>query len=205
MSGGWTTVERKKAILRRKREWLIDLGLVFIYSLFMVGCFFIFVLPKVWGEVSPITWGDLISVLLVMLISPYISFVLNSLKRTLMIFFLSSLLGFALTSAISVALLFHSYTTYSIEISTDTTDTITLSPAQQILTFVIGVFFISILGAITGAYIAERTGKGEKRLTLRCYNCGKWNEQEAIICSYCGKKLNVETEKKTESTFSKKQ
>lgn len=182
----------KKAVSRRKSAWLLNLGLMFTYSLFIVGCFFIFILPIVWGS-RPTVWSGLASVFLVMLISTCISYALYNLRRTLMIFLSSSLLGFFLTSAASVALLFHSYTTYSIE-----DDTVTISPVHQIGEFVIGVFFFSILGAIAGSFIAEKTRKGEKRLTLRCYSCGTWNEEDAVMCSYCGKKLNSGTPRSEE-------
>lgn len=186
MSDGWTT-KKKKGESRNKREWLIDSGLVFLHSLFLAGCFFIFIMPRIRTSLS-IGLGNWVSVFLVILVSLYISFVLHSLERTIAIFFLSSLLGYVLTSVTSVAFLFHSYTSYSFEIKPDIT--IKFSPAHLILQFVIGVFLISILGGIAGDYIAERTRKGEKRLTLRCLDCGTWNEQDAIHCSYCGKKLS---------------
>jgi len=196
MSDGWTAGKEKTAP-RKRSEWLIDSGLVFIYSLFIMACFFIFIVPRVLGGVRSTGWGDWISIFLVILISPCISFILHSLRRTVAIFFSSSLLGFVLTSATSVAFLFDSYSSHSIEIGPD--NTIRFSPAQQILVFMIGIFFLSILGAIVGDYIAERTRRGERRLTLRCSNCGTWNEQDVTSCSHCGKKLNTGTKKKTES------
>ncbi|MGD8505678.1 MAG: hypothetical protein PVF15_03330 [Candidatus Bathyarchaeota archaeon] len=166
MSDGWTR-EKRKTPPRTKREWLIDSGLVFVYSFFMTLCFFIFILPRVWGQSGPITWGGVISVLLVVLFSPYISFILKNFRRTIMIFFLSFLLGSAVIAAVPF-------------------------PAEPIFGFPIGFFFISILGAIVGSYIAGRTGKGEKKLTLRCTDCGTWNEPDAIHCSHCGMNLHGE-------------
>ncbi len=91
------------------------------------------------------------------------------------------------TYVISVALFFHSYTLYSYQIGID--DFWKVSPAGLILVFAITFFFLNILGAIVGYYLAERTRKGEKKLTLRCSKCGTWNEQDAIHCSYCGREL----------------
>ncbi len=189
MSNGWT-VERKESLPRKKSEWVADLCLVLLYSLFMTGCFFIFITPRVWAYPKLMSWADLASIFLVVLASPFVSFMLHNLRRTLLIFALSSLLGFGLASILSVAFLFHSYTYFEFEIAPDITRA--FSPAQQILIFTIGFLFVSILGAIGGNYIAEKTGKGEKPLTLRCSKCGTWNEPDTIYCSHCGANLHGE-------------
>ncbi len=193
MSDGWT-VEKEKAVFRNKSRWLLDSGLVLLYALFLLGCFLIGFAHRDLSDMQK--WSN-ISAFLVILSSLCIGYILYDLKRTLVILSLGSMLGFALIYAGSVALFFHSYTSYSYRNGTDSFRKI--FPAGLVLTFVIGAFFISILGAIAAYYTAERTRKGEKRLILRCYSCGSWNEQYAINCWYCGKKLNAETEKKIES------
>lgn len=189
MSNGWT-VEKKKAPPRKKREWVADLGLVLLYSLFMTGCFFIFITPRVWAYPKLSSWVDLASIFLVVLASPFVSFVLHNLRRTLLIFALSSLVGFGLASISSVAFLFRSYTYFEIEIAPDVTRA--FSPAQQILIFTLSFLFVSILGAIAGDFVAEKTRKGETTLTLRCSKCGTWNAQDTIYCSHCGSNLHGE-------------
>jgi hypothetical protein len=142
--------EKKKVAPRKKIEWFINSVLVLIYSLLLVGCFFILLPPYM---PTHVILGDWISFFLVVLVSVYISFVLHDLKRTLAIYFLSSLLGHVLTS-VTFTFLFHSYASYSIEIEPYTT--IRFSPALLILGFVISFFFLSTLGAIAGDYVAEK-------------------------------------------------
>jgi len=185
MSDGWIP-EREKAVPRKKHAWFVDLSLVSIYSLFLVGCFFIAFAHRNLADMQTWSW---ISFLLVILVSLSLSYVLYDLKKTLAIFFLCSLSGFVLTSFISVALFFHSYTTYFYRTGPDPLDLEIVSPAQLIMVFIIDAFFINILGTIAGNYIAERTRRGEKVLSLRCLSCGTWNEQDALKCSFCGKEL----------------
>jgi len=192
MSDGWTR-EKEKTAPRKRSEWLIDLGLVLLYTLFLLGCFLIGFAHRNLSDMQK--WVN-ISALLVILSSPCIGYILYNLRRTVALFTICAFLGYIVISSVSVALYFHSFTSYSYRTEMD--DSVTTSPAVLIYTFTLGVFFVNILGAIVGNYIAERTGRGEKRLTLRCHNCWSWNEQDAINCSYCGKKLNAKTEKKTE-------
>lgn len=164
-----STIEEEKEV-HNKHKWLIDSGSVCLYSLFMLSCFFSSIFHKDWG------W---ISFVLTMLISAGIAFVHCDLKRTLTIFFVSSLLGIIL-SFIPVVLLGGIYSQEQFW--------------ALIPFFVIILLILSIWGAIVGNYIAERTGRGEKRLTLRCPYCGTWNEQDAVLCSYCGEKFNEKIE-----------
>ena len=175
MISGSAVGEEKE--VHNEYEWLIDLGLVYLYSLFILGCFFFSIFHK--------DWGLRISLVLTILISACIGFVHHDLKRTLTAFFVSSLLGIIL-SFIPVVFLFPSSAIRHMGISG-------IYSQEQfwalIPFFVIILLILSILGAIVGNYIAERTAKGEKRLTLKCPDCGTWNEQKSIQCSYCGKKL----------------
>lgn len=183
MSDGWTT-EKKKTAPRKKDEWLIDSALVFLYTLFMLGCFLIGFAHRNLGDMQK--WSN-ISVFLVIVAGLCIAYVLHDLRRTIAVFTICAFLGFAVISIVSVALYFHSFTSYSYQTGPD--DFVTTSPAVLILVFIIGVFFISILGTIVGNYIAERTRREEKKLTLRCSNCGTWNKEDAIHCNYCGREL----------------
>jgi hypothetical protein len=185
MSDGWTT-EKKKTAPRKKSEWLIDSGLVFLYTLFMLGCFLIGFAHRNLGDMQK--WSN-ISGFLVIVGGLCIGYVLYDLRRTIAVLTICAFLGFAVISIVSVTLYFHSYTSYSYRTGTGRFDFETISPAALILTFVIGVFSVNILGAIVGNYVAERTRRREKRLTLRCSNCGTWNEEDAIHCNYCGREL----------------
>ena len=179
-------VEKQKVVSSVKRKWLINSGLVLFYTLFMLGSFLIGFAHRYLADMQK--WSN-ISVFLIILSSLCMGYILYDLKRTMVIFSLCSFSGFALISITSVALFFHSYTSYSYRTGTDEFDFRITSPAVLIMVFVIEVLFINILGAIAGYYIAGRTRKGEKKLTLRCSNCGTWNEQDAINCSYCGREL----------------
>jgi len=186
MSDKWNA-KKENTVPRNKSKWLINSGLVLFYTLFMLGCFLIGFAHRYLGDMQK--WS-FISGFLVIVGSLCIGYVLYDLRRTLAIFSICSFLGFALIYIASVALFFHSYTSYSYKYRTDkSVFKVTTSPAQLIMMFVIGVFFLNILGAIAGYYVAERTRKGEKPLTLRCPDCGTWNEQDATHCSYCGKEL----------------
>jgi hypothetical protein len=170
---------------RSRKDWFIDSGLVLLYSVFLTANFFIGFVHVYHDDLLTWSW---ISGFLVILVSPCISYLLNDFGRTIAIFFLSSFLGFALESITSVILFFHSFWFYRYLERTNEIGELA-SPAQLILIYTISVFFISVLGAIVGCYIAERRHKGEKVLSLRCSRCGTWNEQDAVKCSFCKKEL----------------
>ena len=175
---------------RSKKDWLFDSGIVLLYSFFLTACFFIGFAHVYINDVRTWIW---ISVSLVLLVSISISYLLNDLGRTIAIYFLSALLGFAFESIISVILFFHSFESYRyLERVYDEIKEVLLSPAQLILLFTIGVLFVGILGAIAGNYIAELRHRGEKVFSLRCSSCGTWNERDALKCSFCGKELTEE-------------
>jgi hypothetical protein len=180
MPDRWIT-KREKSSFRKKQSWLVNLGLVFVYSVFLTGCFFISVLYagiRGWG------WTSFV---LVFLASALVDYVLNDFRRALLIFLASSLVGSALIYFTSDAFIFHSSTSYGIEIAEG--DIWVLSPAYLISSLVIVFFLLSIVGAATGYAAAEWTGKGEKPFTLRCAGCGTWNERDALKCSSCGREL----------------
>jgi len=183
MSDKWT-VEKETSTRPKEGKWLINSVLVFLYTLFMLGCFLIGFAHRNLGDMQK--WSN-ISGFLVIVAGLCVGYVLYDLRRTIAVFTICAFLGFAVISIVSVSLYFHSFTSYSYRWGTNSF--VTISPAAMILTFEIVVFFISILGAIVGNYIAERTRRGEKKLTLRCPNCGTWNKEDAIHCNYCGREL----------------
>lgn len=180
MSNLWIT-EKEKPAPRIKHARLVDLSLVFIYPLFLTGCFFISVLYGGYGG-----WGWA-SFFLVFLVSALVDYVFYDFRRTLLIFFLGSFLGSVLIYFTSDALIFHSSMSYGMRITEDTI--LYLSPAWLISMLVIVFFLLSIVGAAAGNAIAEWTGRGRTPFTLRCADCGTWNEQDALKCSFCGKEL----------------
>jgi hypothetical protein len=175
---------------RSKKSWLVDSGIVLLYSFFLTTCFFIGFAHVYLNDMR--TWS-LISGILVILVSPCISYLLNDLGRTIAIYFLSSLLGVALESITSVILFFHSFESYGyLERKNGIIEEVLVSPAQLILLYTICVLFVCVLGAIAGNYIAERRHRGEKVFSMRCSSCGTYNERDALKCSFCGKELTEE-------------
>jgi len=175
---------------RRGKDWFIDSGLIILYSVFLTVCFFIGFAHVYLNDMRTWIW---ISVLLVLLVSPCISYLLNDLGRTIAIYFSSSLLGVAFESITSVILFFHSFESYVyLEIRYGEIREVLLSPAQLVLLFTISSLFVCVLGAIAGNYIAELRHRGEKVFSVRCSSCGTWNERDALKCSFCKKKLTEE-------------
>jgi len=181
---------------RRRKDWFVDLGLILLYSVFLTAGFWIGFAHVYRSEVETWSW---VSGLLVLLVSPCISYLLYNIGRTIAIYVLSSILGYALESITSVTLFFHSFTSYRYVISPLTS--VLVSPAQVILAYTISVLFVSVLGTLAGNYIAERRHKGEKVFSLRCSSCGTWNEQDAPQCSFCGKELTEERNAATKGKF----
>lgn len=177
---------------RSAKDWLIDSGIVIVYSSFLTICFLFGFAHTYLNDVR--TWSS-ISALLIILASPVFSYLLHNLGRAIAVFFLSSLVGLALESVISVALFFHAFDFYYYKEVLQWypyIEEVLVSPAQLVLMYTIGAFFISILGGIAGDFIAERRHRGEKVFRVRCPNCGTWNQLEASKCSYCGKELTKE-------------
>lgn len=162
----------------------MDLGLVFIYALFLTGCFFISVL---YGGYGGWAWASFV---LVFLVSALVDYVFYDFGRALLIFLMSSFLGSVLIYFTSDAFIFHSSISYGMRIAEDTT--VYLSPGELISMLLIVFFLLSVLGGAAGYTIAERTGKGRILFTLRCAKCGTKNEQDALKCSWCGKELMEE-------------
>jgi len=142
MSDGYLS-EKKRLTLEKKSEWLVDSVLVCLYSIFMLGCFFLAIFYKEWGF-----WYALV---LIMLFSFGIGFVHHNLNRTLKVFFLASILAIVL-SFIPVAFLFHS-TSSRLEINEE------LYSQERFwaLVFFSAIYMLvpSILGGITGYFIAK--------------------------------------------------
>ena len=90
-------VEKQKAVSSIKREWLIDLGLVLLYSVFLLCCFLLAIFHKDWGF-----WYGFVSTVL---FSACIGYFHYNLNRTLKVFFLASILAIVL-SFVPVAFLF---------------------------------------------------------------------------------------------------
>jgi len=181
------TIEKEKTVLQ-KNKWLIDSGLVFLYSALMVSCFFILTSYGGWVLLFAVLSSLSLTILC-------ISYVLSNLTRTLRILFFGSLLGFVLAFAAKALYVYHfaSYPNYIMASSEELEKTRRMADCLTMYVgFMILVLVLGILSAIMGNYIVERTREGEKRLTLRCYNCGSWNEQDAVNCGYCGKNLDEE-------------
>jgi hypothetical protein len=128
MSDGWTR-EKEKTAPRKRNEWLIDLGLACIYSLFIMGCFF--TLMRYRNNVI------LLAVLSSLSLACFcISYVLYDLERTLRILFFASFLVIVLSFALAL---------YSEEIFW--------------ISILFSAFYLlvpSILGVIAGDYVAEK-------------------------------------------------
>lgn len=165
-----------------KHAWPVDLGLVFIYSLFQTGCFFITVLYSSIGG-----WGTASA--LVLLASALVAYAIYDFRRTLLVFFSSSLVGSILIYFTSDAFIFFS-SMYNFRITEQ--ETWIFRPAHLITVLLLGFFTLSVFGGVAGDAIAERAGKGEILFTLRCAGCGTKNEQHALKCSFCGKELTQE-------------
>ena len=157
MSDGWTA-EKEKTSPRKRSEWLIDSGLVFIYSLFITGCFF--ALMRYRNNVI------LLAVLSSLSLACFcISYVLYNLERTLKILFFASLLGCILASIVIAFIVYYyrSYPEYIIRYGEVFFINNELEKTQEVaeyLTMFVGfitfVLTLSILGAIAGDYIAEK-------------------------------------------------
>ena len=121
-------VEKQKTVLSVLRKWLIDLGLVLLYTLFILGCIFLAVSHKDWGF-----WHSLVSVIL---FSACIGFIHHNINRTMKVFFLASILNVVLNFA---------WMLYSDDVLWG-----------LILSYSTYLLFPSILGGTIGYFIAEK-------------------------------------------------
>jgi len=133
-----------------KSKWLIDLGLAFFYSVLMVVCFFLLITYGGWILLSAVLSGF-------SLVSLCISCVFHSLSRTIKILFVGSFLGVVPTLAIITFYVYHyeTYPTYAVNWEWEKTKQFA-TYLTMYFGFIILVLVPSVLGAITGEYIAEK-------------------------------------------------